>query len=233
MAYQGTNRLQMWLRLWPVFCYWFFFFFFLHITTLSGFNFNLVIHSSVQVLLPRYILFRVFAKKMIFCAGGYDQHPKVLSPIPFILLLAAWRKLGTVCISLHFYFLFSIFHVLYLIVCCTVLRTEFFVTCLYIVCSYAPMLQSKSHDGDDLLQTSSLLNLAGIFTWLGLPSTCCTVCGAKSSRSWPDSSALWWGPLAPTCQGAWYRYHVVGVYDFIETEKWLGTRLVTEQRDRN
>ncbi|CRL17855.1 unnamed protein product [Penicillium camemberti] len=34
---------------------------------------------------------------MIFCAGGYDQHPKVLSPIPFILLLAAWRKLGTVC----------------------------------------------------------------------------------------------------------------------------------------
>lgn len=157
---------------------------------MSGFNFNLVIHSSVQVLLPRYILFRVFAKKMIFCAGGYDQHPKVLSPIPFILLLAAWRKLGTVCISLHFYFLFSIFHVLYLIVCCTVLRTEFFVTCLYIVCSYAPMLQSKSHDGDDLLQTSSLLNLAGIFTWLGLPSTCCTVCGAKSSRSWPDSSAL-------------------------------------------
>lgn len=109
-----------------------FIFIFLHITTLSGFNFNLVIHS-VQVLLPRYILFRVFAKKMIFCAGGYDQHPKVLSPIPFILLLAAWRKLGTVCISLHFYFLFSIFYFSCSIFDCMLYSTPYRVLCYLLV----------------------------------------------------------------------------------------------------
>lgn len=132
-------------------------------------------------------------------------------------------------ISLHFYFLFSIFCLFFMFyiwpyVVQYSIQSYLLPACT-IVCTYAHMLQSKSHDGDDLLQTSSLLNLAGIFTWLGLPSTCCTVCDAKSSRSWPDSSALWWGPLAPTCQGAWYRYHVVGVYDFIETEKWLGDKV--------
>lgn len=95
LAYQGTNRLQMWLRLWLMFCLvLLLYFIFLHI-------------PKVLIWIKYYDILSKVAKIMIFCAGGYDQH--LTYPVHSFArcLEEAWRCI-LACISI-FYFLFSVY----------------------------------------------------------------------------------------------------------------------------